>query len=280
MMHDAVLRPWAPDDLPALKALWRIGFGDGDDVIDAFHNTFLVPGSCIAAEADGRLVSAMYILMGQRLTTDRRQSLSAGYAYALATLPEYRGRGIGTAVYRACCDKILESADIACVLPAGAPLYPLYEAAGAFPVSYVREAHLSRAEVADAPSSLAARFSPLEYARTRESFLSGLPHASFGAEFFEYMEETGTEFFALENGLAAIDIADGVCYIRELLVPGPDVMRCIGALARWCRAEEYTVNTPVFFDGPGEIRPHVLGITNTPQQRPIPDDFWWGLGLE
>ena len=276
------LRFWKPEDRDALKELWKTGFGDPEEYIESFFDLFLQKDSCIVAEAEGRVVSAMYILPGQTLYLFRRSSLTAGYTYALATLPEYRGRGIGRAVYKAASDAVLKAADAACVLPAESGLYPFYEAAsGASPLSYVREARLKKSDLAAVSPCMGARIPILEYMGIREQLLRGYPHAALPPEFFELAESTGTEFFVLEHGLAAAETSDGVCRVLELLDPdSDDAMTSIAGVARWCRGEEYIVRTPLFFEGPGQPRPYMLAALNAAPSHPMPGDFWWGFGLE
>jgi len=84
----------------------------------------------------------------------------------------------------------------------------------------------------------------------------------------------------LERGLAAAETIDGVCYVRELIDTSRDAMTAVAAVAKWCRAREYVVRSPLFFDGPGEARPHVLGALRRTDGKPLPDDLWWGFGLE
>ena len=280
-MHDYIIRDGKPEDRPALKALWKIAFGDSDEFIDGFFAAFLKPGGCVTAEADGKVVSAMYIIGENRLFPFRNKSLSAGYTYALATLPEYRGRGIGTAVYRAACERALQAADAACVLPAEASLYPFYEnASGASPISYVREARFTRDELRGLPRANAARFPAYQYAGIREQLLSGYPHAFLHPEIYDLLEENGCEFFVLERGLAAAETEDGVCRVRELIAPGGDGMSAIAAVTAWCPAEEYIVRSPLFFDGPGETRPFMLAALREKPGFPLDDELWWGLALD
>ena len=280
-MCEYILRDWQPGDDGALKTLWKTCFGDTDEFIDGFFDLFPRQDACVVAEADGRPVSAMYILPGQHLFPYRKKTLTAGYAYALATLPEYRNRGIGRAVYKAVSDRILQTADAACVLPAEQTLYPFYEnAAGAAPLSYIREARLTKADLAGITPSMGARFPTLEYQAVRSQILSGLPYAVLPEEFYELMEASGVEFFVLEHGVAAAETSNGVCRILELLDPDTDAMSSIAGVARWCRAEEYIVRSPLFFDGPGEARPYMLAALKQPPSFPMTGDLWWGLGLE
>lgn len=281
-MIEYQIRSWKTEDKPQLKELWKLAFGDSGEYIDCFFEHFLRGDACVVAEADGKVVSAMYILAGETLNPYRKNLLTAGYTYALATLPAYRGRGIGRAVYRAASAKALETADAAAVLPAEESLYPFYEnASGAKPLSYIREARFTRDELSGITPCGAARLPALTYAGMRGELLGGMPHVAFPTEFFDLMEETGMEFFILEKGLAAAETdGNGVCHIRELLDLGEDVMRSVAGVARWCPAREYTVRTPLFFEGPGESRPYMLAAMNGAPSYPMPNDLWWGFGLE
>ena len=279
-MSDFAIRSWRPEDRPQLKALWQTAFGDSDEYIDGFFGAFLRDDACVVAEADGAVVSAMYVIPGIRLFPYRKNVLTAGYTYALATLPAYRGRGIGRAVYRAACETAQKTADAACVLPAEPSLYPFYEAGGAAPFSAVREARITRAELDGAATRMAVRAPAGQYAGMREWFLSELPHAVFPEELYDLMEESGTEFFMMEGGVAAAETENGVCRIPELLAPDIDPLTAVASIARWCPAQEYIVRTPLFLDGVGERRSFVLASLKQPPAYPLPDDFWWGFGLD
>ena len=280
-MAEFVLRPSRTADRAELAALWRTAFGDPDDYIDSALDNLWVPENAVVAEADGKVVSAMYVLGGIELFPYRRRQLSAGYTYALATLPEYRGRGIGSAVYKAANDRALALFDAACVLPAEPGLYPFYENAGAKRLGCVREARIARSELAGHTPGMAARIPVLEYMGIRRQLLAGLPHADLPPEIFEHLEETGTEFFVLEHGLAAAENENGLCRILELLDPDTeDGMASVTAVARWCRAEGYLVRTPLFFDGPGQRRDFTLAVLRDTPDFPIAEDLWWGFGLD
>lgn len=280
-MSDFLLRPASDADRPALRDLWQRVFGDGDAYIDSFFERLLPGGGCVVAEADGRPVSAMYVLRGLLLLPYRKKRLTAAYTYALATLPEYRGRGIGTAVYKAANAEALAGADAGCVLPAEAGLFPFYEnATGAKPLGFIREARLPRAELADTERVMSMRLPGWQYGGIREQYLSGMPHAVFGEALYDHLEETGTEFFMLDGGVAAVETEGSVCRITELLVPDGDPAAHIATLAAWCPAEEYVVRTPLFYDGPGAARPLVLAALNAAPDFPMTGDLWWGFGLE
>jgi GNAT superfamily N-acetyltransferase len=281
-MTDYTIRAWQSQDKEDLAALWQVAFGDDRGFIDSFFETFVThENACMVAEADGRVVSAMYIIPGYTLYPYRKNTLTGAYTYALATLPEYRGQGIGKAVYQAANQRALAQADVACVLPAEEGLYPFYQdAAGAAPLSYVKQARFTREELKDVASGMAARIPALKYAGMREMLLGGMPHVTFPMALFELMEENGADFFVLEGGIAATERDGDVCRVTELLDPNTDGMKSIASIAKWCAAKEYIVRTPVFFDGPGQVRPLMLAAMNTKPDYPMPNDLWWGFGLE
>ena len=284
-MTDYILRPWQPQDKPQLKALWELAFGDDGEFIDAFFRAFLKKDTCVVAECDGKVVSAMYILEGFRTYPYRKNVLTAGYSYALATDPEYQGRGIGTAVYKAVTKKILEKHDMALVLPAEESLYPFYEkATGAKPMTIMREARFTPEDIAAMESIPTVRIPAFQYAGMREMYMSGLPHASCTDDLVDFMEEymeVHGDFFLTEQGIAAVESVNGVCRISELLCADTDGTAIIAGVARYYRdAEEYIVRSPFFFDGPGKKKPVMLGVLKEEPDYPMPFDLWWGFGLD
>lgn len=283
-MTDYILRPWNPEDKPQLKALWEQAFGDDGEYIDTFFRVFLKKDACVVAECDSKVVSAMYILGGHTVYPYRKNLLSAGYTYALATLPEYRGRGIGKAVYQAANAKALEKHDMALVLPAEEELYPFYEeAAGAKIMSIMKEAVLTPEDLFGVEPAKAARIPAFQYFGMRESILTGMPHVSFSEDMVDFMEEYFEEngdFFMTEEGIAAVETVNGECRITELLCPDTDGMAVIAGVAAYHRAEEYTVRSPYFFDGPGKKKNVMLGVLKAEPDYPMPFDLWWGFGLD
>lgn len=86
-MTEPVCRPATPADLPALKALWQVCFGDAGETVDAFlaHAEGATP---FAAERAGGIVCALWAL------PCAHNGAPAAYLYAVGTLPAHRGRGL------------------------------------------------------------------------------------------------------------------------------------------------------------------------------------------
>lgn len=74
-----------------LRELWHSVFGDGYEYIDAFFAAYRCEDVAHTLSVGGMVVSALYALPFT-LCTDGK-SIAAAYIYAVATAPEYRGRG-------------------------------------------------------------------------------------------------------------------------------------------------------------------------------------------
>ena len=285
-MSDYTIRRFRSGDEAALRRVWKTGFDDTDDYLDAFFTAFVGEDSCVLAEVDGMIVSAMYLLDGPVLFPYRQNRLTSAYAYALATLPEYRGRGIGRAVFRAVCELGLERGfDAVCVLPAEEGLYSFYEAGGATrQLSAVREIEYGAAQLRSLPRGLCARIPVEEYAGIRESLLHGEAHGAMPEAFYRWQEALceryGGGLFVLDGGLAAAELDGNICHIHELLLPNGDETAAAAAVAAFCRAERYIVRAPAFWDGPGTVRRHMLALLRTEPSFYLPDDLWWGFAFD
>ena len=77
-----------------LRSLWKTVFGDEDEYISLFFDNYFNEAEVMGAIEGSRLVSMLFLLPMKVKTMER--SFDAKYIYAVATLPEYRGRGIST----------------------------------------------------------------------------------------------------------------------------------------------------------------------------------------
>ena len=102
-MSEAVLRLMAPEDYPALFALWNSvpGFKRGLRSLDDSEAGILKflkrnPTTCFVAEVAGKIIGG--ILAGH----DGRR----GYIYHAVVLPEHQGKGIGKQLADAACNAL------------------------------------------------------------------------------------------------------------------------------------------------------------------------------
>lgn len=79
-------------DIPSLKEIWRISFGDGEEYINMFMDERFEKAETVVCEEDGEVVSMLFLFRCSFSLS--RKLYPSFYLYAAATLPEYRGRGI------------------------------------------------------------------------------------------------------------------------------------------------------------------------------------------
>jgi len=179
-----------PGDEISLHRLWRIVFSDEASFIETFFQEIYFPGSAAVAEANGEIVSAAYVISFG----------SARYIYAVATLPEYRGRGLGKAVTLLAAD-----GKPAYLCPASPGLCRWYQREMGAEVVAFRPAF-------DPPAGL-RRIAPEEYAARREALLADVPHASYPRGVLDLFALTGEFYADSRGGICALE--DGE--IREAL---------------------------------------------------------------
>ena len=84
----------ANSDIPQLKVLWQDIFGDDTKDIDEFFKTLFVHKNTLIWKSNDKVVSMLYMLPYEHNI----------YLYALATLPDYRGRGIMKKLINEACE--------------------------------------------------------------------------------------------------------------------------------------------------------------------------------
>lgn len=85
---DIKLRQADISDIPTLKKLWQICFGDRMRYINVFFEKMFVAENTVVAIADGKLAGVTYVL--ERSLNGKRFM----YGYAIGVFPEYRGNSI------------------------------------------------------------------------------------------------------------------------------------------------------------------------------------------
>ena len=269
-MSGARLRAAGPGDGAALRALWREVFRDEDTVIEAFFDCLYAPEDTLLAEADGELVSAAYLLRGVELCAGEKR-LPAAYFYALATLPEYRGRGLGRAVTRGLLEASAARGETLCLMPGEESLRRWYAGfAGLRSFGTARELVCAAAA---SPALCLTEIGPDEYARRREALLAGVPHAALPETIFRFQEKLcrlgGGALLRLRGergaeGLACVSPEAGEARVPELLWTG-DAEEAAAALAARFGAARCVARAP------GEGLKTVMGAEKT-----LREPFWWG----
>jgi ribosomal protein S18 acetylase RimI-like enzyme len=117
-----MIRLLTPQDFSQISIIWQSCFGDSEQYIRFFwtHGFSLCRG--LACEQNGQLVSMLFLLPGALALSE--EQLPAGYVYAVATLPAFRGRGFAAALARRAAELAREKGWAAlCLLPGEESLF-------------------------------------------------------------------------------------------------------------------------------------------------------------
>ena len=265
-MTEPILRRVRPADTAELAALWHRVFGDPEALALAFLKDLPALGGGVCAEEAGKLLGAAYAVTDFTLGRDR-----AAYIYAVAVLPEARGRGLGMALTKAAAElgRALGAA-IVCTLPANEGLYPWYERLIGVRCALYR----SEERCESAPGAAVSSIGPGEYGLRREALLAALPHVQPGQAALRYEKENcrcfGGDLYALGGGIAAASVDGEEALIRELLCPeGTDRRALAAALGHSLGTERV-----LLLSSAREGTPYLAA------DRPLPPGCVWNLTLD
>ncbi len=286
-MNEIMIRFWQPSDLPDLREIFSVSFGDPPEIPEAFPRAFLTaPEACMLAAVaedgrpEGRPAAAAYCLPGPGLCFPEGRIPSV-YLYAFGCLPEYSGRGFMKRVYTALFAEARRLAPASCIIPVSDGLLQAYNRSGFtfVPLGRIRAAEISGSAARAAEKLPAERIPWQEYARRREEWLKPFPHADYPLSYYELSSAYGYVFLSMPGALAAMIPGENRFIAAELLCPSADPARALAGAAGACPAEKYEVRTPVFFPGPGEFRP--FAYWHGPAENLSGTEaFWYPFGLE
>ena len=256
-MDDFRIRETREGDLPALREIARVCFGDEAETADLYiQDPEHIGIRPLVAEWHGKAVSAGYLIPGVTLCSPEGEKRPAVYLYALGNLPEARGKGIGMAMHRRACEKVLETGQSFCLAVLEKELKHAYE--GRIPMKLLgrtREAAFTREEMPDSPGTPLERISPEEYAREREKVLRGRAHAAYAPGIWRLAGRFGYRFYRGLGILAMAETRDGgLCVASEMLAAEGGYARAAGAFAASCPAENYVIRTPAELKPEGMAR--------------------------
>ncbi len=93
-MNDMTLRRSTEEDIPQLKALWVLAFGDSGSYVENFFSTYHQPQRMFVAEKSGQIL-AMTAYFDSHLQQDETPRPFA-YLYAVATHPDFEKQGLAS----------------------------------------------------------------------------------------------------------------------------------------------------------------------------------------
>ena len=212
-------------DIPAMRELWALAFGDSGPYVDNFFDNYYRPERMIVLEADG-IVRAMTAWFDTTFVLPGDGEYRAAYLYAVATHPDCRGKGLAGRLL-AWADDYFRALGIPVVttVPAEPSLHNFFGANG-FEECF---AHDERTAPPPIPGPAPFTLDPVDpkmYGELREALLAGSAHISFPTDALVYQSGccriSGGGLYAADTGagvalLCAEGMADGTLLLKELL---------------------------------------------------------------
>jgi len=220
-----LIRLSTPADVPALRSLWELAFGDGGAYLDNFFDHYYRPERMIVLEEEGA-VRAMTAWFDTVFVLPGQGEFRAAYLYAVATHPDCRGRGLAGRLL-AWADDYFRTLDIPAVttVPAEPALHNFFAANGFRECFTHDERTVAPVSIGSAPFSLDP-VSPKRYGELREALLLDRPHVAFPVDALTYQDGccriSGGGLYAADTSfgvalLCAEGMADGTLLLKELL---------------------------------------------------------------
>lgn len=213
------------EEWPRLRELWKMAFGDGEELIDGFFARYGQPDRLLVLREGGRPMSMLALLPMEAVTAGGKR-LSLPYVYALATDPAARGRGYAKELLDYAARRARELGGVGiCTVPAQPSLHKFFAAAGYGECFAARRRQLTLRETVTTGEVVPV--GAAEYAGLREGLLAGLPHGAWSGELTGIQEgfsnSSGGGLYRLEleggTGCAAVERWPGKMVAKELLCP-------------------------------------------------------------
>lgn len=231
------------EDIPRLRELWFLAFGDDGAYVDNFFSSYYRPETMIVLEEEGT-VQSMTAWFDTRLVLPEGEELRAAYLYAVGTHPQCRGRGLAGQML-AGADQFFRSWEIPAVttVPASPSLHNFFAANGFQECFTHSQLHTRPGPVPQGtpPFSL-DRLTPQVYQGLREAILAGTPHIALDQRALAYQAgacalTSGGGLYAADTGagaaiLCAEGMEDGSLLVKELL----GIPEATAALLPWLPA--------------------------------------------
>ena len=267
-MGDVKIRLSRPGDEAGIIRVWSAVFGDDEEYIRGFLDRLYAPGRAAVAEEGGSIVSmALFPRIGE-LVSPCGTGESCSYIYAVATLPDYRGRGYAAAVSRLASFKAREEGQVV-ICPAEAGLFGYYEKVCGFETCfYTDEKEYPRpAKTGEA----AEKIGKAEYFALREKHLCGITHIRYSDMAAEYREKLCKDggFFKTEGGIFAAEMYGETALIKEALGHVPPE-----TIAGTLTAGRYVVRTP------GKGRPFAMFLPEQGGGKVPGRTGWFGFAFD
>lgn len=262
-MHELTPRSATRDHLPAIRALWRTCFGDGEDLIELSLAHIPAERFVVLARGDAVLSMTAALPCGEIVDEGCAPRGKIAYLYAVATAPAHRGAGYaGALLGHALAVARARGEHAAWLTPASPALFDYYGKRGFARCSpeYALDADLEDIEAG--PGARFSRLAAADYGRLREELLRGRAHIRYAQDFLRFQEALATAggggLYAAEWGRAPAACllqagADGALEARDVLAPAPIHASAFKECARARGLRRLSVRAQLPFDGAAPV---------------------------
>ncbi len=248
-MNGLICRIATDRDLPRMKALWQLCFGDEAAEIDCLLSQLYAPGLGLVLEAEGQ-VRSMLLSLPLTLAGPGDEALSARCDYAICSPAAEQGRGYGRALLGWAEGQAAKTGCAAvAMVPGEESLFAFYEGLG-YARAFPRQTR--KGVPAAAPDAVIAPVTPEEYVVRREALLAGTAHCRYPLPFLEAQQvlslASGGGLYTVTVGntlylAAAEGWAGDTLLLRELRGPTEAVSAAASALCAALGRDRWLLHT-------------------------------------
>jgi len=251
----SVLRTSNWQDIPRLRELWKLAFGDEGAYIDHFFEQYYTPERVLVLEENGA-VQAMTAWFKTTLKQPDCTEWKGAYLYAVATHPDCRGRGFAGQLLAYAGEYLRWEQGVDCLttVPARPDLHPFFGKNGFQECFVLAERPLEGEQLPlSGPETILRPVAPQEYGALREQLLAELPHVSYGPAALDYQagccRMSGGGLYRGDTAagpvcLCAEGAGDGLMVLKEFLGSPAAVRLAQGDLPRAVPARRWLVREP------------------------------------
>lgn len=245
-------------DIPKLKYIWNVCFGDDEKYIDIFFKRLYKPGKAVVACDENIPVGVVHLLDAFYKETPFY------YGYAVGVLPQYRGQSICKKMLDFVKDYTNERGALFGLHPANNKLFSFYRSIGLSEMYSLKTVHIqteqknSGLEMSD--------ISPEQYYEIRAKTFRNAVLLS--REVIDYMitEVQNTGGFSKKiivhgkEHLLMGRILDNVMYIKETTLSDDDLLSIAPELLYYFKQNKMVCMLPVYSQIEGEENVAILGF--------------------
>lgn len=176
-------------DREALRQLWQLVFEDSDTFLDHFFQEHYDPQHALVLEEDGTL-QAMAFWFETQLMVPGIQPVKAAYLYAVATHPDFRGKGLARQLLDESAQLLRDlGCELMTLVPSEPTLHLFYQDRGFHECFVNAEYEMTPAKPPfQLPGISLEQVDPQTYTDVREQLLNGTPRLSYSTAAMAYQE--------------------------------------------------------------------------------------------